>query len=57
MKRFCLDFGFVFLMEDDWIIVKQHIVNTAHNVMEGAVLANGACGGPIFLSQVGRFLN
>lgn len=58
MVRFCLGLGFVFLLErEDWITAEQHIVNTVHSAVEGAVLADGAFAGPVFLSQVGHFLN
>lgn len=55
---FCLDFGCAFLMEEeDWIIVEQHVVNTVHSIRKGAVPDDGTFAGPVFLSQVGHFLN
>lgn len=49
---------FVFLLErEDQIIVEQHLGNTVHSTVEDAVLADGAFAGPIFVCQVGHFLN
>lgn len=58
MVGFYLGIGFVFLLKrEDWVIVKQHIVNTVHSTVEGAIFTDGTFPGPIFLSQVGHFLN
>ena len=57
MVRFGLGLDFVFLLKrEDCIIVEKHMVNTVHSAVEGAMLADGAFAGPIFLSQVGHFL-
>lgn len=47
MGRFCPSIAFL-LEREDWII-EQHIVNTAHSTVKGAILADGAFAGPIFL--------
>jgi len=53
-----LGLGFVLPLErEGWIIAEEHIVNTVHSAVEDAVLADGALAGPIFLRQVGNFLN
>lgn len=57
MERFFSCF-FVFLLErEDRFIVEQHLGNTVHSTVEDAVLADGAFAGPIFVCQVGHFLN
>lgn len=49
MVRFCP--AVVFLLErEDWII-EQHVVSTVHSTVKGAILADGAFAGPIFLSN------